>query len=60
MRVTCICILYIYLLVDRHDELPVAAGGISAVLHGDVPLAVPVDGAVVIAAVAGPVNILGG
>ena len=50
----------LYLLCNRHDEIPVAAGGISAVLHGDVPLTVPVDGAVVITTVTGPVNILRG
>ena len=52
------CVDIIYLLRNRHDELPVAAGGISAVLHGDVPFAVPVEGAVVVAAVAGPVDVL--
>ena len=50
----------LYLLCDRHDELPVAARGIPAVLHSDVPLTVPVDGPVVIATVTGPVNIFRG
>ena len=54
------CVDIIYLLRNRHDELPVAAGSISAVLHGDVPLPVPVEGAVVVAAVAGAVDVLRG
>ena len=37
-----------------------AAGGVPAVLHGDVPRAVREEGAVVVAAVAGPVHVLGG
>ena len=44
----------------RHDELAVAAGGVPAVLHGDVPRAVREEGAVVVAAVAGAVHVLGG
>ena len=37
-----------------------AAGGVPAVLHGDVPRAVREEGAVVVAAVAGAVHVLGG
>ena len=44
----------------RQDELAVAAGGVPAVLHGDVPRAVREEGAVVVAAVAGTVHVLGG
>ena len=46
--------------LHRQDELAVAAGGVPAVLHGDVPRAVREEGAVVVAAVAGAVHVLGG
>ena len=56
----CCIISCLHDALYRHDELAVAAGGVPAVLHGDVPRAVREEGAVVVAAVAGAVHVLGG